>query len=324
MKRTRRAFLGLGPGLAAAVLAGGSGAAEPPVLRAAVLEFGTVRWELEAIKALGLDRANGFELQVQGYAGEQASRVAFLGGEADTAVADWLWGARQRAAGAPIVFLPYSRAVGGVLVAPDSKVEDLSDLRGKTVGIAGGPLDKSWLILQAYAADRGFDLKGETRQVFGAPPLLSEQARAGEIDALVTFWHFMARLEADGFRRLIGVDEAARALGLDPETPLLGYLFKESFVAEHPDLVGSFTEASRAAKRAMREDAIWERLRPLVKAEDEAEFAALKAGFRAGIPASGAVDRAAAEAMFSLMARLGGRELTGEATELPDGVFLGR
>ncbi len=296
--------------------------AAEPTLRAAVLAFGTVRWELETIEALGLDRANGFALEVQGYAGEQAGRVAFLGGEADTMVADWLWVARQRASGAPVTFLPYSRAVGGLLVAGDSGIGTLEDLRGRTIGIAGGPLDKSWLILQAYAAERGFDLKGETRQVFGAPPLLSEKARTGEIDALVTFWHFMARLEAGGFRRLVDVHDAARALGLDPGTPLLGYVFHDAFVAENRDLVEGFAAASRAAKQALRADDAWERLRPLVKAENAAEFEALKAGFREGIPAADPVDREAAAAMLALMARLGGRELTGEATELPDGLFL--
>ena len=296
--------------------------AAEPTLRVAVLEFGTVRWELETIEALGLDRANGFALEVQGYAGEQASRVAFLGGEADTMVADWLWVARQRASGAPLSFLPYSRAVGGLLVAGDSRLETLEDLAGRTIGIAGGPLDKSWLILQAYAAERGFDLEAETRQVFGAPPLLSEKARTGEIDALVTFWHFMARLEARGFRRLVDVDDAARALGLDPGTPLLGYVFHDAFVAEKRDLVEGFAAASRAAKQALRVDDAWERLRPLVKAENAAEFEALKAGFRAGIPAADPVDREAAAAMLALMARLGGRELTGEATELPDGLFI--
>lgn len=59
------------------------------------------------------------------------------------AVADWIWVARQRAAGKPYVFLPYSRAVGGVVVPSGSNAETLADLSGQKIGIAGGPLDKS-------------------------------------------------------------------------------------------------------------------------------------------------------------------------------------
>ena len=39
-------------------------------------------------------------------------------------------------------------AVGGVMVRPDSGVYTLADLRGKRLGVAGGPLDKSWLLLR--------------------------------------------------------------------------------------------------------------------------------------------------------------------------------
>ncbi|MEO0913744.1 MAG: ABC transporter substrate-binding protein, partial [Pseudomonadota bacterium] len=121
--------------------------AEGQTLRAAVLKFGTVNWELDTIKHHGLDEAAGFTLEVQGMAGGSAAKVAFQGGEADVIVSDWLWVARQRAAGKDYVFIPYSKAVGGVMVPQDSPAQGLEDLAGGKVGIAGGPLDKSWLIL---------------------------------------------------------------------------------------------------------------------------------------------------------------------------------
>ena len=80
--------------------------AELPVLRIAVLPVGTVNWELDTIRHHGLDTANGFTLEVQGVAGGAAAMVAFQGGAADAMVSDWLWVARQRAAGKDFVFLP--------------------------------------------------------------------------------------------------------------------------------------------------------------------------------------------------------------------------
>ncbi|AWM28422.1 ABC transporter substrate-binding protein (plasmid) [Sinorhizobium fredii CCBAU 25509] len=101
--------------LAACLFAFGPAAAvaeDLPQLRAAMLASGTVNWEISTIKVHEFDRKNGFELAVQDYADNGATRVAFEGGEADTMVADWIWVANQRAAGKDYVFIPYSLAVG--------------------------------------------------------------------------------------------------------------------------------------------------------------------------------------------------------------------
>lgn len=311
-----------GAALAAALAT--AAAAETPTLRAAVLQYGTVNWELDTIRHHDLDAEHGFTLDVQGVAGGSAAQVAFQGGEADVIVSDWLWVARQRAAGRDYVFIPYSRAVGGMMVPEGSEADDLGDLTGGKVGIAGGPLDKSWLILQAYAeAEHGMDLAAETEQVFGAPPLIFKTALQGELDGAINYWHFMAKMGAGGMRTLIDVGTAAEALGLDPNTPLLGYVVKGEMLEENPDLVRGLADASRAAKDMLAaDDAEWERLRPRMNADTDAQFEALVAGFRAGIPDAGPVDEAAAERMLSLMADLGGPELVGAADDLPEGTFL--
>lgn len=297
---------------------------ETPKLRIAVLKFGTVNWELDTIRHHGFDSAQGFALEVQGVASSSAAQIAFQGGQADVIVSDWLWVARQRAAGRDMVFLPYSKAVGGLLVSEDSTVQGLADLKGGKIGIAGGPLDKSWLILRAYAEKNvGFDLSAETEQVFGAPPLIFKAALDGDLAGAVNFWHFMAKMETAGMRRLIDISDAARDLGLDPETPLLGYVVRGDLLREAPDLVYGLARASRTAKDVLaRDDAEWDRLRDRMNAKSDAEFEALKAGFREGIPVSQTVDRDAAARMLELMYELGGADLLGQASTLPDGIFL--
>jgi len=297
--------------------------AELPVLTIASQAGGTVNWELQTIRAHGFDEAEGFRLEIQEVAGKAAGQIAFQGGEVDVIVDDWIWVARQRAAGQDIAFLPYSRAVGGVMVPSDSPAETLQDLAGAQIGIAGGPQDKSWLILRAYAAQQGFDLMAETEQVYGAPPLIFQTARSGDLGGAINFWHFMAKQEAAGMRHLISVAEAAEALGMDPDMPLLGYVVQSALVAEQPELIEGFAAASRAAKTQLAtSDADWERLRPIMNAANDAEFEALKAGFIAGIPSEGPVPEASARAMFRVMVELGGEELVGSATELPEGVFV--
>lgn len=312
------AALALGLGLGAAQ------AQDLPVLTVAALEGGTVNWELDTIRHYGLDRAAGFTLAVMPVAGNPAAQVALQGGAADAIVTDWFWVARMRATGQDYRFLPYSKAVGGMFVRADSSIREVTDLKGKKIGIAGGPLDKSWLVLRAWALQAGgFDLAKETEQVFGAPPLILQAGLSGEVNAAINFWHFNAKMQAAGMRQLISVSEAAQALGLDPETPLLGYVVSGKLVEEKPALVAALAQASRAAKaRLATDDTAFDRLRPLMKAQDDAQYAALVAGYRAGIPAPGPVDEAAAAKMFALMAVLGGADLVGPATALPPGVFL--
>ncbi len=309
---------------AALITLAGAAWAEAPVLRAAVLQYGTVNWELDVIKHHSFDTENGFALEVQGVAGGSAAKVAFQGGEADVIVSDWLWVARQRAAGKDFVFIPYSRAVGALMIPGDSDAQTLADLKGQKIGIAGGPLDKSWLILQAYAEqEHGVNLAAETEQVFGAPPLIFKTALQGEVGGAINFWHFLAKMEAGGMKPLVTVDQAAEALGLDTQTPLLGYVLKGEMLRDNPELVAAMAKASRNAKDLLaKDDAEWDRLRPRMNAKTDAQFDALKAGFRAGIPADGPVDEDAAAKMLALMAKLGGEDLVGKAQDLPEGIFV--
>ncbi|MDD8022647.1 MAG: ABC transporter substrate-binding protein [Paracoccaceae bacterium] len=309
--------------LAGVVLSFGMAQAEP-VLKIAALEGGTVNWELDTIRHYGLDKAEGFTLEVLPLAGNPAAQVALQGGTVDGIVTDWFWVARMRAEGQDYRFIPYSKAVGGLMVGADSPVASLADLKGKKIGIAGGPLDKSWLILRAYAQQElGFDLAAETEQVFGAPPLIMEAALSGQVDAAINFWHFMAKMEAGGMHTLVSVSDAAQALGLDPETPLLGYVVPGDLVVKQPDLVAALARASRAAKAKLaNDDAAFARLRDQMRAKTDAQYNALVAGYRAGIPGDGPVDEAAAGRMLALMAQLGGADLVGPATTLPAGTFL--
>ncbi|MFQ1700759.1 ABC transporter substrate-binding protein [Loktanella agnita] len=295
-----------------------------PVIRAATLQIGTVNWELETITREGFDVANGFRLEMQPYADNGATRVAVAGGAADMFVADWIWVARQRAEGQDYVFIPYSTAVGGVVVPADSPVQSLADLAGAKIGIAGGPVDKSWLILRAYAEQEyGMDLAAETEQVFGAPPLIFRSGFSGEVDGAINFWHFLAKMKAGGMRQVVSVADAAVALGLDPDVPLLGYVLKESFIAENPGIAQALYNASRDAKTLLAgDDAAWVPIRPMMNANDDAQFEMLRADFRAGIPAPGAVNTQSAAAMLALMAKLGGDRLVGAATVLPEGLFV--
>lgn len=300
-------------------------AADLPILRAGVLKFGTVNWELQTIRTHQLDRAEGFQLDVVPYAGKLATTTALHGEAVDLIVNDWFWVSRQRSAGRGYGFLPYSRMNGAVMVATDSDINTLADLQGKQVGIAGGPVDKNWLLIQALARQQyGFDLKQRIDAVYGAPPLLAKKLQSGELDAVITFWHYAARLEAVGFKRLIDVGEALQQLGMPADVPMVGYVFSPALSQNNPALIQAFDRAARRAKEilATRPDA-WLTLKPLMNADSEASFQLLKSGYQSGIPAHwGKAEREQAEQLFQLLAALGGEALVGQATTLAPGTFI--
>ncbi|WP_425073968.1 ABC transporter substrate-binding protein [Sagittula sp. S175] len=309
--------------VAALVLATPALAEDLPTIRAATLKIGTVNWEMQTIIDQGFDTKHGFKLEMQPYADNGATRVAVEGDEADIAVADWIWGARQNAEGKDYVFVPYSKAVGGLVAKADAGVSSLQDLKGAKIGIAGGPLDKSWLILRAYAQQEyGMDLKAETEQVFGAPPLIFKAGLGGETKGSINFWHFLAKMKAAGMVEVISVETAATALGLNPDTPLLGYYFKQSFLDQNPGLAQALYDASRDAKDLLASDpSAWEAIRPQMNAEKDSQFEALKADWLAGTPDRGPVDIDGANKLLALMNELGGAELVGAATQVPEGLF---
>lgn len=312
--------------IALCCLSGGlpSSAAAQETVRVGVLQFGTVNWELEAMKQAGLDRQNGVSVEIVRFAGEDATSVALLGGSVDTIVSDWLFVSRQRAEGGDMVFVPYSTSVGSIVVPGDSAIRTLADLKGRSLGVAGGPLDKNWLLIQALALrDHGIDLSKEAEIVYGAPPLLAEKARSGEIEAALLFWNWAARLEADGFRPILSGEEAARGAGAIGPISTIGYVFSEAWAGAHPAAARGFVAASKAAKALLdSSDDAWEALRPLVKAEDEATFVLMRQRYRRGIPSRPVAEEAEdAATLYRVLEGLAGETLVGPGKVLDPGTY---
>jgi len=293
-------------------------------VRVGLLKFGTVNWEMDVMRIHGLAAREGIELEVRPLASVNAVNVALQGDAVDIIVNDWIWVSRQRAVGRDFTFVPYSLAVGSLMVHPDSGVNTLADLRGKRMGIAGGPVDKSWLLLQVYARQTlGAELADLVEPVFAAPPLLNQLMLDGDVSAALNFWHYGARLKAAGMEPLLGVANILPILGVERPVPLLGWVFNARWAEQNPKAIGGFLRASRAAKQVLAEsDEEWERLQPLLRAEDEATLHALRDGYRAGIPSCfGEPEIRAARQVFEIMAREGGEQLVGSGSTLSAGTF---
>jgi len=305
-------------------LSGTCQAAGEQIVRVGVLKFGTVNWELDVVKHHGLDTKHGVRVELVELSSRNATSVALQGGAVDLIVADWIWVSRQRADGRKYTFFPYSITVGGLIVEPGKGIKDVADLRGKKIGIAGGSVDKNWLLLRAYGRhEYGLDVAKIAEPVFAAPPLLNQLMLKGELDGIVTFWHYAARLTARGKVPLISTEDILRKLGVESEVPLLGWVFDEQWANDNRAAIDGFLSAAYEAKQVLAtSDEEWQRLRPLTKAEDDATLRALREGFRAGVPRKfGPAEIASAERAFKFLAEEGGAELAGSSPTLSEGTF---
>src|SRR5580700_6995402 len=212
---------------------------------------GTFAWQLDVIRRHRLADGAGLDLKISEYASPDAGKLALNSGSVDLAVVDWLWVARARALGAKLRFYPYSSSVGSIMVKSDSKLRNMADLKGHVLAIAGGPLDKSWLIVRAAAMRQGIDLKRETTLEYGAPPLIFQKLQQGEAEASLNFWNFCASLETKGYRRILEVRDAEAALGLSQPVALIGYVFSEQFAADHRSAIDRFIAAAQKADDIM-------------------------------------------------------------------------
>jgi NitT/TauT family transport system substrate-binding protein len=292
-------------------------------IRLAVQRTGTLAWELDVVRAHGLDRKAGLAIETVELASTEAGKIALKGGSADMMLSDWLWVARERSLGDGLVFYPSSSTLGAVMVPAGSAIRDVTDLKGKKLAIAGGPLDKSWLLLQALARRAGVDLRRQATIVYGAPPLLSEKAVQGEQDGTLTFWNFCADLESRGLRRSIEVSEVMRQLGAKGAVSIVGYTFDGAWGARNRSTVDRFLGAVRDAKEILAaSESEWQRLAPRIGVSAPAVLAIYRQRYREGIfrrPIE--EEEADARGLYQVLAEVGGAELVGPARELAPGTF---
>ncbi|ALG69321.2 ABC transporter substrate-binding protein [Beggiatoa leptomitoformis] len=293
-------------------------------IRVGVLQFGTVNWEMDVLQTHQLTQQAGVTVEVVPFAANNALMVALQGHAVDVVVGDWLWVSRQRAEQRLYTAVPYSLAIGHLLTRPDANIKTLADLRGKKLGIAGGAVDKNWLLMRAYSRKNlGEDLNTVVEPVFGAPPLLNQLMLRGELPAVINFWNFATRLEVAGMQPLLNVADVLPALGIEKPIPLLVWIFDEQWANQQPETIKAFLSATYQVKTQLAtDDKEWERIRPLMQAEDDATFQALKQGYRAGIPRHfGTEEQAAVTRAFAVLAEEGGEEVVGKTHELSAGTF---
>jgi len=292
-------------------------------IRLSTLQFGTVNWTLQTIVQNQLDIKNGFTLKLQPLASTQATKIALQAGAADIVAADWTWVARQRGMSADYLFAPYSSSAGSLMVPAHSTIKSIQDLAAKKLGIAGGALDKNWLLLRALALKNGQNLDQDVNKVFGAPPLLNQLIKQGDIDALINFWHYSARLKAQGYREIINLHDIIHQLGINKTVPILGYVFHQQWAEKNTDTINAFLTANRQAGELLcSSDPHWQAILPLTRTSDPQTQQLLRTNYCAGrVMSFTEQDIQAIAQIYSILASSGGGKLVGSVKQLDPKLF---
>jgi NitT/TauT family transport system substrate-binding protein len=309
--------------IVAAVTLALSGAFAADRIRIAAQKTGTLAWELDILRAHGLDRQAGIDIETTELASTEAGKVALESRSVDLMLSDWLWVSRERAFGDDVVFYPYSSAPGAVMVPANSPIGGIAGLKGKKLAVAGGPLDKSWLLLRALAYRSNIDLKAQSDIVYGAPPLLQQKALQGETDATLTFWNFCAELETHGMRRAVAMDDVVKSLGAAGPVAMVGYVFNANWAQRNHSLLDRFFAAARQAKEILAQSPDeWQRLAPRISPSGTSGLDVYRQRYLEGIPRRPlGAEVADARTLYDVLAKIGGADLVGAARELDPGTF---
>ena len=298
-------------------------AAEKTTIRIGVQASGTLQWELSALQDDPQLKPADFQLEIQPVANAEAGKIALQSGAVDMIVSDWIWVSSLRATGADFTFYPYSNNSGSLIVPNNSPIHSIKDLKGKRLGIAGGELDKNWLLLQALAQKEQLDLSASVEKTFGAPPLINEQIKQNRVDAVLNYWHFAARLEAQGYRQIIDGRGILKGLGIAENVPSIGYVFKQSWAADHKQAINSFFKAGKQARNQLcTSNAAWKKVIPLTQTDDLAIQTKLRQGYcNGGVDQWGEKEQQAAARIYTMLRTLSNNQLTGKSESLQPGTF---
>ena len=293
-------------------------------IKLAVLKYGTVNWELNVIKHHELDKKYGINLDITYLTNKNASAIALMSDAVDMIVTDWIWVSRQRDKGENFSMIPYSTAAGAIMVPKDSPINSLNDIKNIQIGIAGGSIDKSWILIRAYTIkELGYDIVNNIEPAYAAPPLINGMVLKGELDAALNYWNYSARLKALKFKNILSVTDVLPSLGIGSSLPLIGYVFRENWAKNNPDTIKGFLDASKEARRILKNnDEEWDRIIKITGAKNPETLVALREGFRIGIPDEDTNKYIIPiKNAFKILADLGGKDLVGDSEELADGVI---
>lgn len=192
----------------------------------------------------------GLDVTVEVVQGGPIAAQLLLAGDIQVSFNNWLSVSAAIANGAPLVVVANGTYLGdgqgGVFVNPDSTVQSLADLDGKTVATntIGNVGD---ITVEALVADEGLDI--DIQYVEVSFPEIIPAVQSGAVDAGFLTEPFTT------FGRLSGLRSVADPYtGSAENLPIAGYVSTKDFAEANPNSIAAFRRAIEKATKELAAD----------------------------------------------------------------------
>jgi len=228
------------------------------ILRAGFEGSGSPRWLMRTIQRRGFDDARGFRLEIcllNESTHRHGTLQAVAEGEADVVDGDWLALAEARAEGLPVTaVMPYGQILGTLMLGRGIPGDDLSALRGRSLGVLSTH-DKNWAILRtACALTANFALEHAVRiECHTSRAALDSALESGAVDAALVHWHRAPELIAAGHRVLAEIPDLTSAIKAKA-APTTFFVVHDELATRQPERISAFIDAARDAIDVMRRE----------------------------------------------------------------------
>ncbi len=160
--------------------------AKPATVKVTFIE-GTQSFPLLVMQTKGIADKYNLKLEENRVAGPQGLATAMQTGNFEVSFRGWLSTALMRSQGhKAIVVYSLTSYTDDVVARVNSPFNSIADLKGRRIGISGGPATESvWLFRLEAVRFFGFDPLKESKVQYGAPPLLMGLLENNELDAIL-------------------------------------------------------------------------------------------------------------------------------------------
>jgi NitT/TauT family transport system substrate-binding protein len=164
--------------------------------------------------------------------------------------------------------------VNMVFVQKDSPIKTLTDLKGKKLGVFGGPGSTTFAFLAVLAKNwYGIDLFKDAELVTAPAPALAELLGKGDIDAaLLGTVESIQTFAQDRYRVLVDLSAEYKAHQGGRAPAHVTVATNEEFAKAHPDIVRDYLKAYKAGLEYVHtHPEVWDEYATSIKMEDPAQ-----------------------------------------------------
>lgn len=215
---------------------------------------GTQRFPLYVMRTRGIADKYNLKVEETPVSGPQAQYTAMQTGDFQVSTTAWFPVVLMRAQGFKfIIVFPVSSYTDDIVVRADSPLKSMADLKGKRIGISGGPASSgTWIFRTEAVRFFEFDPMKEAKVQFGAPPLLIGLLENNELDAILIQNPQVVRLlETKKFRSLASFGDIWREK-TGQDVMLVTIVMNEDWAKANRDIAKRFVAAFKESAEYLK------------------------------------------------------------------------